>query len=511
MGVKKDIGKALHERLKDLNSSPDDKVWERIQGTLNTKKRNKSTLFWYRSIGLGLLIILFSTIIYTSINGERLRKDSFENIDTSSPSELENTTQESEVKNNKANEILNNNQSRNSNFLNKEDSINNILSNQNNLNAKVNGKYIDLKNKKRSKNSSIKNKTESSKINLISSSSSSSTSGKITTSTNNNNPTYSNEIKNGDNRNGTINKILSNQSSLKTETLLNSTNKKIKLDTSHNKKNQEFLEQDSAIINVDSLITKDSILNKTILKDSILPKKNIEKKIIPKEESFWDVTFYAAPTYYNTLSKGSTFGNNFVDHKKESEITLSYRVTFDIKFSEKLYLRTGFGKVNLSHKTIDVSTTTNTGTIPNLTEFDGISYDFSAIENIYSNDLLEPLNSLNFKQKIGYFEIPAELVYKFPRKKVQWRIVGGGSVLKITNNSIIAESSNGDYNIGKSNNLSEYSFSANFGGGFDYPISKKIKINAEPMFKYHLNTFSRETANFKPYSFSVFIGATYKF
>ncbi|PHR69706.1 MAG: hypothetical protein COA67_09895 [Lutibacter sp.] len=520
MGVKKDIGKALNESLKGLKLSPDEKVWDRIQATLNAKKRKRKILFWSRSFAVGLLTIFLCSIIYNSLNKENLKPEILKTKNNSSPSKANKIQEDVNdiIDNTEVNKNLINDQSeikstnKNSRFLNKKDSLNYILNHKNYFKNKVNDELINSKNKNLTKNSSIRNKTDNRKINTQTNKNSINFKDKNNALTSNNNSSRDNDFKKGDKRGITSNKTLSNESTLKHGNQLNSTNKDKLLDTlSTRKKIKELLKKDNIVASLDSLNTKDSLSTKITLQDSILPKKDIEKKILPKKESFWDVTFYVAPTYYNTLSKGSTFGNNFVNHKKKGGISLNYRVTFDIKFSEKLNLRTGFGKVNLNYTTIDVSTTTSTGTIPNLTEFDGISYDFRALENIYSNELLEPLTSLNFKQKIGYFEIPVELVYKFPSKKLKWKIIGGGSALKITNNSIIAESSNGDYTIGKSNNLSEYSYSANFGGGFDYPISKKLKINVEPMFKYHLKTFSRETANFKPYSFSIFIGTTYKF
>lgn len=508
MGVKKDIGKALNEKLKNIQLSPDKKVWDRIQRSLNAKKRNRLIPFWAKSFGIGLLTIFLGITIYNSLANKNSNTEILKTKNTSSPSELrktKNTTKGNIGNTNIDKNTLNNQSKINSeaqNISNKKNPLNNKVVNKKYFNNKLINESVNNLNK----NSSINNITDDRQINERTINSTGRNNTQVT------NTSENNDYINADN--STSDKTSPNQSNegvLKNKSQLNSDNEYISYDFSDNKKNQKKLKKEGAITVLDSITTVDSISAKTVLHDSIPPKKDIEKKIVSKKESFWDVSFYIIPTYYNSLSKGSSFGNNFINHKKEGGITLSYRVTFDIKLSEKLNLRTGFGKVNLSHTTINVSTTTNTGTIPNLTEFDGISYDFSSLENIYSNELLGASTNIDFKQKIGYFEIPAELVYNFSRKKVKWKIIGGGSVLKITDNAIIAESSNGNYTIGKSNNLSEYSFSANLGGGFDYPLSKKLKINVEPMFKYHIKTFSRETANFKPYSFSVFIGATYKF
>ena len=519
MGVKKDIGKAFEDRLKDFKSSPNEKVWDKIEGTLNAKKRKKKIFFWAKLFGIGMLTISSGVIIYNAYNDQNLKPEKVKPKNISSPSEPNNLIQDTNniIVNIEGNKNFDNNQAE-IKLLNKKDSLNNKSANQNKLKNKINGEILNSKNNKKNKNSSTKYNTINKLKNKQNNTRAINSINQNKTITNDStSSSKDNRFIKGEKRNEKAKNTSSDQSSdkialnSKTQLSGSGTNKYLSSDLSKNKKSEKLSIEDTLTMIVDSISTKDSIPVKNILKDSIIPKKNIEKKIVPKEESFWEVTFYVAPTYYNTLSKGSLFGENFENHKKEGGVSLSYRVTFDIKLSKKLNIRTGFGKVNLSHTTINVSTTTNSGTIPNLTEFDGISYDFRALENIYSDQLLEPLSNLNFKQKTGYFEVPAELVYKFPRKKLNWKIIGGGSLLKVTDNAVIVESTNGDFTIGKSNNLSNYSFSANLGGGFDYPLTNKLKINVEPMLKYYIKSFNREVGNFKPYSFSIFIGATYKF
>ena len=55
------------------------------------------------------------------------------------------------------------------------------------------------------------------------------------------------------------------------------------------------------------------------------------------------------------------------------------------------------------------------------------------------------------------------------------------------------------------------SYSANLGLGLNYNVSKKVKVNLEPMFKYQINTFNNSAGDFKPYFIGVYTGLSYKF
>ncbi|WP_028872454.1 hypothetical protein [Psychroserpens burtonensis] len=49
------LGSALRSKLEDLQSSPDDFVWNAIEEKL--KKKRRRLLFWYFTFGLALLVL----------------------------------------------------------------------------------------------------------------------------------------------------------------------------------------------------------------------------------------------------------------------------------------------------------------------------------------------------------------------------------------------------------------------------------------------------------------------
>jgi hypothetical protein len=90
-------------------------------------------------------------------------------------------------------------------------------------------------------------------------------------------------------------------------------------------------------------------------------------------------------------------------------------------------------------------------------------------------------------------------------------LIGGISTLLLGDNEIVAN--DGDFRevLGGANNLNSVSFSTNVGLGFHYKISKKLKFNIEPMFKYQLNPYTDSSVDFKPYYLGVYSGLSFKF
>ena len=82
----------------------------------------------------------------------------------------------------------------------------------------------------------------------------------------------------------------------------------------------------------------------------------------------------------------------------------------------------------------------------------------------------------------------------------------------LNNNKIFSESENGTKTLlGKANNINKISYSANFGLGLHYKMTKKINFNFEPMFKYQINTFNNTSGDFKPFFIGVYTGVGFKF
>jgi len=240
----------------------------------------------------------------------------------------------------------------------------------------------------------------------------------------------------------------------------------------------------------------------------------------------WAVGPSVAPVYYTASGTGSPIDNAFVNNDKTGNINMSYGVKVTYKLSDKWQLRSGLHKVDYTYDTNDIvfssslSTTAST-TMRNI-DFASTS-DYLVVE---SNSLpitkaeatgsdeiaaKNPARSGTMIQEMGYLEIPVEINYVLLDKKVGVNVVSGVSSLFLLDNVVNLESDTGTTEMGKANNINSLNFSANFGLGVDYNISKKVKLQLEPLFKYQLNTFSNTAGEFKPYSFGVYSGIQYKF
>ena len=107
--------------------------------------------------------------------------------------------------------------------------------------------------------------------------------------------------------------------------------------------------------------------------------------------------------------------------------------------------------------------------------------------------------------------MPLELEYRLLDKKFGINVIGGFSTFILSENEIYADVNGISTLIGEANNINNTSFSANFGLGMDYSLSKQWNINLEPTFKYQINTFNNTTGDFKPFFIGVYTGLSFKF
>ncbi len=90
-------------------------------------------------------------------------------------------------------------------------------------------------------------------------------------------------------------------------------------------------------------------------------------------------------------------------------------------------------------------------------------------------------------------------------------LIGGLSTLFLGDNEVSVMADGFRSTLGEANNLSSVSFSTNIGLGLDYKISRRLKFNVEPMFKYQLNPYTESSVDFQPYYIGVYTGFSLKF
>lgn len=238
----------------------------------------------------------------------------------------------------------------------------------------------------------------------------------------------------------------------------------------------------------------------------------------------FSVTTTAAPVYFDNLGKGNAIDPRFANNESDGEISMSYGINIAYQISEKIKVRSGISKVDLSHNTKNISFTAAV----NPSVLSGIDYQGNIPNYRIENKPARPFSNINasaefsraslaspttgyLNQSLGFIEVPVEIEYNLIDKKIGLNIIGGGSTLFLNENMVSLNSADFSTNIGEANNLNSVSFSTNIGVGIDYNISPQFQVNIEPILKYQVNTFSGINANLAPYYFGVYSGFSFKF
>lgn len=261
-------------------------------------------------------------------------------------------------------------------------------------------------------------------------------------------------------------------------------------------------------------------------KKSIFDEIDKEDEIIAEESgSKWSVGPTIAPVYFNTFGEGSSIHSNFVSNSKSGNVNLSYGVAVSYEISDKLSLRSGLHKVDYGYDTNDI-TFSSSLVASTSTQITNINYTTTSrnlvVESnttpvnpseFVANDIVaqNPSRSGRMVQEFGYLEVPMELNYSLLDSKFNIDLIGGVSSLFLVNNNVILESGGTSTEMGEANNINDVNFSTNVGLGINYELNNNMKVHLEPMFKYQLNTFSNTEGNFQPYSLGVYTGMSFKF
>ncbi len=259
--------------------------------------------------------------------------------------------------------------------------------------------------------------------------------------------------------------------------------------------------------------------------DAIEENKEVEEAVAQKEgpKNRWEVSPNVGPVYYSSFGNGSSIDPTFADNSQSGDVNLSYGADVSYAISDRLSLRTGIHNVNVSYSTGDVEL----GAGPVSAALQSVNYGRSTGDVITALDkgTIQPSPEGGFgnirpkaagaeafiNQSIRYYEIPMELKYALIDSKFGIHMIGGFSTLFLGDNEISVEA--GDFRsvLGEANNLNSLSFTTNVGLGFDYKISRRLKFNIEPIFKYQLNPYSDSSVDFNPFYMGVYTGLSFKF
>lgn len=479
MNDKKNIERLFQEKFKDFDTAPPENMWERIDTSLDKKaKQDRKVIpIWWKLGGAAAaiaLLILFGDLFFNSSESTLPNTNIITNTEQETNKENgKNTLDEnSTIKTNDA--VANS-----ANKTNKEELTN----------SKINNPKTPLTNTNSgiaSQNSSSENKIEQS-------------------------PEEHNKNKNY----------------IKDNTLVEITSEEKKKENTVDKNITEKQSIAENNMKEENPSEKNNKYEKKSLLDVVAEMEKEEELATVKnpKTSRWTVNPNVAPVYYNSLSKGSPINGEFSSNTKEGVINMSYGINVAYNVSKRLSVRSGINNVNMGYNTNDVNfgpavfgASQSLSTIDfksNQTSLNVSSSDkspsFSPNSNSQFEAKTENVSEGNMKQEFGYIEVPMELKYRLVDKRFGVNIIGGMSSLFLTSNEVSIQSSSLTTEVGEANNLNDLSFSTNIGVGLDYQLSNKLLFNLEPMFKYQLNTFSREDGGFSPYILGVYTGLSFKF
>lgn len=500
MNTKKQLDRLFKEQFRNLDVSPPPVVWENIAAALQKKEKTKRVVpLWYKLAGVAAALLVFFTlggIFYTPFSGTEITS---EDIETPIPSEIISPT-ENNAFDSTQQEIVINESQENPSFSNNDSSL-----------------EQEKTFSKETKNSSPSSISSSSEAIVKSNKTTVSISEKEEIPIKKSTPQTISEKE-------IIAQIVApNKNSEK----INAT------------KTNEVLDANSTQQEIETLISDTDTKTETEVEVKVENKKSLIDYIAEKNEPVvtvsentlenrWEVAPNVAPVYYSSLGNGSSIDPQFSESSKSGDVNLSYGVKVSYAINEKLSIRTGINKVDLSYTTNDIEfavasasdglqsiNSKGKGYAIAVGPRGSLQQPPSSIPTVSDDGtVIVPRNGIipgTMQQELDYFEIPLELKYNLLNKRFGLNIVGGMSTLLLNNNQVSVLSDGFQTEIGSANNLNDLSFSTNVGLGFDYKLSNRFIFNLEPMFKYQLNPYSDSNIDFKPFYLGVYSGFSYRF
>ena len=509
---KKNLEQLFKDTFKDFHESPDEKVWDSIEATLDKKKNKRRVIpIWWKMGGVAAIFAILFFAINPLDNSEEIENTNPVNVveqdnldkkeilqesedvidnssqitdsgeEESSAEKLDITPESKKWNGSDEKSVVNSNESipQNSNPLQKTDTFNPKTSSET---AVVENENVP------SKEENLKNQLQQ------------------------------NIEKQGQDLNNAVAATDADSRKQETEVLSQT--------TGGEKTNEIGIEV--AKTDVDEVLEEKNLEKKSIF-DAIAEKNAEEEEellLAENTESKWSVGPSVAPVYFTGAGDGSPIHSNFNSNSKSGNVNLSYGLTVAYNLGKRLKVRSGVHRVDFGYDTNEIAFSSSLESSTNEL-IDNIDYAATSRNLVVRSTKSAPTPSdvssfsevstqtanLDGKmvQQLGYIEVPLELNYAIIDKKVGVDIIGGVSSLFLVDNTILLESEELVTEVGEANNVNSFNFSTNIGVGLNYEVSPKVQLNLEPVFKYQLNTFSTIAGPFRPISVGVYSGVSFKF
>ncbi|MDN3491640.1 hypothetical protein [Winogradskyella bathintestinalis] len=530
MNDKKNIDRLFQEKFKDFEVTPNDTVWENISESLpNKKKKRKVIGLWWQLGGVAAVIALLLTVGFTIFNSNKSNTQEFPIVNTDKTDSASENDSNNYLKDNKQIELntadSDSSKVADSNSDIEDNSYSNISENNSSQTTSTSNQLTNSNTISKPLNRVANNTNVEDNGNDLSTPTSKDKNGKIATQSKISNSNLKNDNKSIVEKNDKsfLNTDIERKSTIKTA--IEQHKNAIADNLSTQNQNSKTLEKDSN--KEDSLEKENSLLEAS-------EQATIENAIAENEDTTddgekdnkrnrWSISPNIAPVYFSSMGEGSSIDQQFNNNSKSSDVNMSYGIAGSYAISKKLKVRAGINRINLNQTTTDVFAFTGAATTARGV---GAQYKNIAFNNGKEHTSLMSSTMMNksstpelfntkfpgeIEQKFGFIEIPVALEYALLDKKFGINIIGGFSTFILNGNEIYADVNGTTTLIGEASNINNTSFSANFGLGMDYNLSKQWDINLEPTFKYQLNTFDNTTGNFRPFIIGVYTGLSFKF
>ncbi|WP_299112110.1 hypothetical protein [uncultured Winogradskyella sp.] len=521
MNEKKNIDRLFQEKFKDFEAVPNDAVWNRISESLPKKKKKRRVIaLWWQIGGVAAVIALLLTVGVSVFNSDT-------NNSTEKPVivDTEDATNNSKIdtpSNDKQNQLNDSSEFEEIELVESdksEESIQNSKNNGSNNNQQNNASLkLTIPNNPNSNNSVANNSEEKEKTTQPQNRKSliirENNNTKVAENTKAQKRNTKTELSNKDEIKSVIKETIESNKTAVTDNTTKETD------------NSNIDNTDINTVNDDNEKDVTAALEdpkKQSIKDAVATQENINEKEKEDEQSRWSIAPNVAPVYFSSLGQGSSIDRQFNQNSKSSDINMSYGISGTYAVSDKLKVRAGINRVNLSQTTSDVYTFTggefasrgDEVQIGNINPRNGLGNITIMSVNVFnrssSPEVFNTKIAGNLDQRFGFIEVPLELEYRLVDKKFGLNVIGGFSTFFLNQNEIYVDIDGTSTLIGEASNINSTSFSANFGLGLDYKLSKQWNINLEPQFKYQINTFNNTSGDFRPFFIGVYTGLSFKF
>ena len=519
MSDKKHIDRLFQEGFKDFEANPSDAVWKNIEAKLNEKKKKRRVIpIWWRYAGFAALFLLLLTIGGIFLNNTE-EGPANQVVDTENTSSEKTNTESSDPLNDatKTNQVVSDNDDSQDDSNEASEVQSEIITDKINPSKETSIAETSASN---NKNESKIKQASSDKLNIkekIVSQRNSNAIANNASEEKNNTKNLQKELENNVNVANTS-KNDNNTIDTKNEAPLINKEKAKAFITEASKDNTAIANSNDEKID-EAKADKNTEENKRSIEDALNNAKDVIEKDNNKLNNRWSVAPNVAPVYFNTLGDGSSIDPQFNNNSKSGDVNMSYGISTSYAINKKLSIRSGVNSVNLGYNINDVvvfqSVGVNTTNSSALQNIDLSSDKVSIISSeTLNSDAPASITSSNaaINQNLRYIEIPLEIQYTLSDKKFGINLIGGFSSFFLNTNKVFYEEDNGNRTIlGEASNINKLSYSANFGLGLNYKVSKKFNFNLEPIFKYQFNTFNNTSGNFAPFFIGVYTGFAIKF